>query len=260
MAREKYPDLIELSPKKQLDGLPSLPEAKCGKRNKGCSAHGGGCGYRFKKGDKHWVCPKCGSDRRCWSNRIKGRPACRMHGGRAGRKPTKGYAIYENLTNFNEILMNPDLLNNRMQITALEAIAQDLIEEMTEHDQSALLDDAAKAATMISAGLQFGDMVRLRAGTDMLLEALAPLKNARDLRREYYDNVGLSAKLKELEMKRSLAESGMIPAVVVWEYISFNQRMMFQFIPNANDRAAYMRKLRAVVPEPPGKHSDVSKS
>jgi hypothetical protein len=179
-----------------------------------------------------------------------------MHGGSGGRKPTKGYAIYSNLTNFNDILSSPDLLNNRYQIAALEGRGQDLLREAEEHDQSALLDDAARAAAMIKDGLHHGNMSRLQAGTDMLLEALAPLKNARDLRREWYDTLRLASILKGQENNRILAEAGMIPAVVVWEFIGLTQRLAFQFIPVANDRSAYMRELRAHIPEPPGENGN----
>ncbi len=253
MAREKFPDLIGLGPKKQLDGLPSMPKGKCGKRNRGCSSHGGGCGYRFKKGDKHWVCPKCGADRRCWSGKVAKKKACRMHGAHGGRPPSRSYSIYHNLGNFNEIIMSPDLLNNRNQIAALEAMAQGLIKEMTEHDGLALLDDLNKALRMMAGSVHVGNLTTLRAGMDMAMEAIGPLINARDLRNEFYDVQRLNGILKDQEMKRELANSGMIPAAVVWEYIGLNQRLMFQFIHSANDRAAYMRELRTMVPEPPGK-------
>lgn len=251
MAREKFPDLIGLSPKKQLDGLPPLPKSKCGKRNRSCSAHGGGCGYRFKKGDKHWICPKCGADRRCWSNKVSKKKACRMHGANGGRPKKKTYAIYRGLEGFNELLADPDLLNNRMQITTLELIAEDLAKELFEHDQSALLDDLNKALRMIAGSVRVGNMSRLQAGLDMAMEAASPLTNARDLRREIYENYKLAGILKAQESKRVLDESGMIPAAVVWEFIGLNQRLMFQFIPSSTDRTAYMRELRSMVPEPP---------
>ncbi len=257
MAREQYPDLIGLSPKKQLNGLPSMPKSKCGKRNKSCSVHGGGCGHRYKKGDKHWVCPECGADRRCWANHVKDRPACRMHGANAGRKPSKGFAIYHNLHDFNEILASSELLNNRMHLSALEAQIQDRIKEMTETDESGYLDDANKAAAMIAAGLQKGYQPRIQAGVDMLMEALAPLKNARENRREMCEVIRLANILKDSQIKWDLANAGMIPAVVVWEFIGLNQRLMFQFIPSANDRAAYQRELMSHIPAPPG--SDASK-
>ncbi len=253
MAREKFPDLIGSGPKKQLDGLPSLSKSKCGKRNKSCSLHGGGCGYRFKKGDKHWVCPECGADRRCWANKVSKKKTCRVHGSSGGRPPSPSYSIYHNLGNYNEILASPDLLNNRYQIAALEAMAQKLIKEMTEHDGLALLDDLNKALRMMAGSVHRGNLTTLRSGMDMAMEAIGPLINARDLRNEFYDVQKLNGTLKDQEMKRQLATAGMIPAVVVWEYIGLNQRLMFQFVPDQNDRAAYMRQLRSMVPEPPGK-------
>ena len=244
MAREQYPDLIGLSPKKQLSGLSSMSKSKCGKRNKSCSVHGGGCGYRFKKGDKHWICPECGADRRCWGNHVKGGSACRMHGAKGGRKPSKEKAILANIKGFNDILNSPNLLDNVTEIAAVKAISLQLIEEMTEHDQGALLDDANRAAAMIAGGLHKGYQPRIQAGVDMLLEALAPLSNARDLRHEYYETTKIHNLLVNNQLKWMMENRQMVPWVQVIEFMSIFQRFMFRYLPSSTDRANFLKDMR----------------
>ncbi len=254
--RDKFPDLIGLSPKKQLEKLPTQPKEYCGKRNKMCSIHGGGCGTRFKKGDKHWVCPQCGLDRRCASRKLEKKKACRMHGGRAGRKPTTGYAILENLKGYNAILKDDRLLRNTQHIAALDSVGLDLVKEMNEHDNSTLLDDAQKAARTIADAAKFGNMDRIRAGTDMLLEAITPLTHARDLRREWYDILALRNRLVDSERKWMM-EDQMIPVLHVYEFMTVFQQLAIQFIPAQNDRAAFSRRLMAYFPSPPNENGNV---
>jgi rubredoxin len=256
--RQKFPDLIGKTPKQQLERLPTQPKEYCGKRNKMCSIHGGGCGYRFKAGDKHWVCPKCGLDRRCGSRKLEGKKACRMHGGNAGRPRTKGYAILENLKGFNDLLKDERLLSNSQHIAALDSMSLDLVHEMTEHDHSALLDEAQKAARMVVDGLRYGNTARTQAGADMLLEALAPLRHARDLRREYYDIMNLRNRMVDSERKWMMESEQMIPVSHVYEFMTIFHQLAFQFIPTQNDRAAFARRLMAYFPAPQAENGKVA--
>ena len=244
MAREKFPDLIDIAPKKQLNGLPSMPKGKCGKRNKSCSIHGGGCGFRFKKGDKHWICPKCGADRRCWSNRISGGKTCRMHGAKGGRPLSKQHMILEKIQGFNAILDSPDLLTNTQEIAAVKALGLQQIEEMLQADRGALLDDANRAAAMIAGSIRTGNMHRLKAGADMLLEALAPLQNARSLRFEYYETIKLQNILINNQLKWAMENRQLVPWVQVVEFMSIFQRFMFKYLPNVNDRSSFLKDIR----------------
>lgn len=250
-SREKFPDLIGQTPAKQKKGLPPIPAGKCGKRNKTCSVHGDGCGYRFKAGDKHWVCPKCGADRRCWSNRIKDGKTCRMHGAKGGTanggggQPGREYAILENLhPNYNAILRSEKLLENSQHIAALDSLALTLIEEMKKYDYGAALDDLQKSYSMISAAHQYGNTSRIRAGLDMFLEAMAPLRSSYETRQEYYEIVMVRDRLINSQFKRMMENKQMVPWVQVMEFANLFVRIMFKHVRDQPTKTAIMNDIR----------------
>lgn len=247
--RTNHLKLAELTPTKQLKKLPKLPKGKCGKRNKGCSIIRGGCGYRFKAGDKTWVCPKCGLDRRCRSNRVTKTRACRMHGAggdNGGRPPKQAYAILSNLgPNYNEILRSKDLLDNSNQIAALDVIVNKLVEEMHQYDAGAAVDDMMKAYTMIANAQRYGNTSRIRAGLDMLLEAMAPLRTSQQVRDEIYTNYTLRNRMVDNQRKWALENKQMVPWIQVVEIVGVFQQLMFQYLPSGSDRSSFLKALKA---------------
>lgn len=246
--RTKHPDLADLTPTKQLKQMPPLSEGKCGKRNKSCSIHGGGCGHRFKKGNKSWICPECAADRRCWSNRVSNSKACRMHGagGSNGGRPTgPDYAVIQNLyPQYNRILSNPELLSNQEDIATLQAIALKLFEEIESYDTGAALDDLQKAAAVIGGGIQYGNTGRLRAGLDLMLSAMAPLRSERDTRREYYDIIRLKTKLIDDHRKWALENKEMVPWIQVLELLDIFSQLMFKYLKSGQDRSSFTKDFK----------------
>jgi hypothetical protein len=167
-----------------------------------------------------------------------------MHGAKGGRPPSKEYAILEQIKGFNLILDSPDLLSNTQEIAAVKALGLQQVEEMLKADRGALLDDANRAAAMIAGGLRYGNQSRIQAGTDMLLEALAPLKNARSLRFEYYETVKLQNILINNQLKWAMENRQMVPWVQVVEFMSIFQRFMFKYLPNVGDRSSFLKDIR----------------
>ncbi len=246
--RTKHPDLADLTPSKQLKKMPSLPEGKCGKRNKSCSTHGGGCGYRFKKGDKSWICPNCAADRRCWANRVKNSNACRMHGAggsNGGRPPSQEYAIIQNLyPQYNQILSSPELLSNVQDIATLRAIGLHLFAEMEKYDTGASMNDLQKALATIGGAIQYGNTGRLRAGVDLALSAMAPVVAAEKTRREYYDTLNLANRMRDSERKWILANQEMVPWVQVIEILDIFSQQMFKYIQDPSHRSAFTKEFK----------------
>lgn len=255
--RTQHPDLIGLSPKEQLEGLPPLPAGRCGKRNKSCSTHGGGCGYRFKKGDKHWVCPECGTDRRCWSRRVEGLNSCRVHGsgGKTGGKNGNGkahghppglkYQVFSRLNSrYNQILSNPNLLDMKEEIAALQIRLEKVAEEITEHSERANWGDVVSSSEMINVALSHRDFPRAYAGLTMLLEAIAPYRAVQEGWADYESTVSLKSRITDLQRKWDLESGGMYSAEEVMEMVNVFQLLMFKFIPEAAMRSAFMRILR----------------
>jgi len=246
--RTKHPDLADLAPAKQLKQMPPLPEGKCGKRNKSCSIHGGGCGHRFKKGDKSWLCPNCAADRRCWSNRVKSSKSCRMHGAggsNGGRPPSQEYAIIQNLyPQYNQILSSPELLNNTQDIAALRAIGLDLFEKMEKYDTGASMDDLQKAIATIGGAIHYGNTGRLRAGVDLALSAIAPVAAAEKTRKEYYDILNLVNRMRDSQRKWALENKEMVPFIQVLELLDIFSQQMFKYLPDASHRSAFVKEFK----------------
>lgn len=64
-----------------------IEKKKCIARNRNCK-----CGYHFKKGETR--CPECKSTRTiCGRWAMTGKNVCRVHGGKAGRKMTRGVFV-----------------------------------------------------------------------------------------------------------------------------------------------------------------------
>jgi len=261
--RSKHPDLIGLAPVQQLKGLPPLPAGKCGVRTRSCSIHAGGCGYRYKAGDKHWVCPECGSDRRCRGDRIADSKTCRMHGsggkknGKApGHPPGLKYQAFSGLNeHYNEILRRPELLENKQEIAALEVRLETVSEEITQYTERCVWADVENAAEMINSAIQFGSDSRARAGLAMMLEAIAPYRAVREGWNEFKDTAMLKAKLIDYQRRWDLESGDMFSAVEVMELINIFQHLMFRFIPVPSERSAFMRILQGHFKSPNGNKS-----
>jgi len=250
--RSKNPDLIGLTPAQQLNGLPPLPAGKCGVRTRSCSVPAGGCGYRYKAGDKRWVCPECGLDRRCWSARVTDGKTCRMHGsggkknGKApGHPPGLKYQAFSRLNQrYNEILRRPELLEGKEEIAALEIRLEIVSQEITQYTERCVWTDVENAAEMINSAIQFGNNSRARAGLAMMLEAIAPYRAVKDGWSEFKDTAMLKAKLTDYQRRWDLESGNMFSAVEVMEMVNVFQTLMFRFIPEAAMRSAFMRILR----------------
>ncbi len=196
--------------------------------------------------------PKLG--RQCKKLARKDRRTCRTCGS-GGRPPLSGK--YTGLAGFSrriqKNLADPRHLNLRSEIDILGLRLDALAHELLSGESQPAPDIGAirKLVVSQSNAIRHGDADNLRAINGELIDKLDLLVAEADRWREYRSTARDFAALVGSEASRDLATSNLIPVAIVWQFIEFNQALMFRFIPDSIQRGLYMQELRAMIPRPP---------
>ncbi len=154
-------------------------EQQCTANLKTCPILGGGCGYRYVKGDAKWQdggkCPQCGRDRRCgrWAN--TGYSVCQVHGagsihkGRFPKNNVKNVDIFKPnlpqrmLDTYYSALTDERLYQLRSDIAILEARKQDLIKRVDTGDSTKFRTDLKELTNQFKMAQATGDADQSKA-------------------------------------------------------------------------------------------------
>ncbi len=248
----KHKDLIGLTPTQQLDKLPAWPDEYCQKRNKSCQPRSGGCGYRYKKGDKRWVCPECGNDRRCVAPKVTGKPACRMHGGAkgSGRAPVhmKYMPPQVILDNYHRHYPDKELLTLGHEIAILSSYTQQLFESLEEHDVTTAHLGIRMAAEIIEEGVRDINILRIRQGLQKLQDSLDPVIMTYLTWKEIKDNFKIQTSMADKQNTWLMKKEEMMPREEVLEVLVWMGRIGLKHIKTSEDRQSYGREIMSLLP------------
>lgn len=234
-----------MAKKADKPGMPAGRPNQCTARTKTCRA----CSYRYKKGDKSWHCPKCGEERRCTNNAVEDRNVCRMHGGYAGRPPSQKYRIAKDLTAaFSHAVSHPDLLNLNQEIALMAARQTDLMDRFENQDVSGVAKLAMRAANDIETGIVTGNMTMTAEGLTELRRALDPAMIQQSIWFQMQGNFEVIRRLQDTERRWLAASKQAISIEKVLELVLLLQRIMFRYIPTAQDRSECAREIRGYLP------------
>lgn len=217
------------------------PQPPCGHLNKNCRK----CKYRYKKGDRSIVCPECGESRPCRTPRIKGKNACRMHGGKGGRPPGPKYVLGPNLSQkINRVLAHPELYDLATEMSALTNRTEDLLNmsESFDHSKWGQKVDAAinRAIGAVRHGQQSTTFEILNELKDMRREEVVN----DNLWFEIRENIKLQNVLAQTRHRIMLETEQTISVLQVMEVIGQIQRIFFRVIRNPADRRWVIEEIR----------------
>jgi len=250
--KQKYPDLMGLTPTQQLDALPPWPDKYCQKRNKVCQTRSGGCGYRYKKGEKCWVCPQCGNDRRCVGAKVKGKPACRMHGGAkgSGGVPTtmKYMPPQVIIDNYNRMFPDKELLTLGHEIAILSSYTQQLFQSLEEYDVVVAHHGIQIAAELIEDGTRDMNMLKVRQGLQKLRDSMDPIMMTFLTWKEIKDNFNLQTSMADKQNNWLMKKETMMPREEVLEVLVWMGRIGLKHIKTSEDRQSYGREIMSLLP------------
>lgn len=253
VTKRQYPDLIQKSPSQQLDGLDIWPDDYCQRRNRVCQVRSGGCGYRFKGGDKSWVCPKCGQDRRCSSKIVKGGKTCRMHGGTDSAGPSPKHMKYMApqiiLDNYNKVLSDPTLLTMSHEIGILTAYTQQVMDLLEDQNAALANQELRSAIGKIDKGVFNLDMTLIREGLRQAYRALDPITIQILAWAEIKDNWKLQVIMAKAQNEWLKEQDEMMPRKHVLEVIIWMNRIGLKYIRDPLDRQAYGKEVLSLLPK-----------
>jgi hypothetical protein len=247
---DKYPDLIDLTPSEQLRRLPPIPDWMCGRRVRTCSLSRGGCGRRYKKGEKTWVCPKCGADRRCRNKKIQGGSVCRMHGGKSMGTPRTGRymppSIY--LKNYNRVMGDHKLIKLAEEIGMLISYNQQLWDTIDTLDVITESRNIETGLAMITQGVADGSTWKVRRGLSQAKKAYDKVWLQFRAWQEIRSNLRLMKDMMDSQHKWLVDEQAMVPRQHVLEALVWFNRIALRFIRTPEDKRAYGEVLLSNIP------------
>lgn len=237
-------------PKKKTD--PDMPKGfdyQCTARTKTCSS----CQHRYKKGDKTWVCPNCGMNRRCQNKAITDRPTCRMHGGGGGRPPGAKYVIAKRISEtFNRVFADPTIWDMAENQATLGARFEQLIlqlDEITEEEGGGV--DASAIHILVSKARKAIYKEQENLALDCLediMEILAPANREQYLWRQIMEINEMLRRNADSHKRYLLQQESKVSINEVVEVLVLIQKLAFIFIPEPRDRKAFARKMREFLP------------
>lgn len=246
----KYTKLIGKSPEAQLKKLPKLSVTKCSRRTKTCSPRRDGCSYRYKKGDKTWVCPKCGLDRRCMTDKTKATKTCRMHGGSGGRPHEPKYVISNAIkTAFNRIIASPELLSLKDEIAMMGARTDQLHHNLDEFAISHSWQDMTKSIDTAQKALIYGDQKTALKSVAFLAQAIEPLRAQYRIWEEIRENNKILTAMMDKQHRWNLDNEMMMSVEDVISFLARMTMLTIKYIPAPQDRKAFMREVRQYAPD-----------
>ena len=253
LVKKKYPNLIGKTPNQQLRGLDEWPDTYCQRRNRVCQPRSGGCGYRFKGGDKSWVCPQCGQDRRCVAKKIEGKKTCRMHGSAkgAGRAPSsmKYMAPQIILDDYNKVLGSTELLTMSHEIGLLTAYSQQIMDLLDEQNAALANQELRAAVQKIDKGSYDLNMPLIREGLRDIYKALDPLMIQVMAWTELKDNWKLQVTLSKAQNEWLKEQDEMMPRKHVLEVLIWINRIGLKYIRDPADRQRYGQEILSLLPK-----------
>jgi hypothetical protein len=235
-----------------------ISDGRCIARVKTCSK----CQYRYIRGDKAWVCPKCGTDRRCPNRAAKGNPVCRMHGANldgalASAKYNVAHQIYEG---YNRLINDPNLLNLTQEIAVVGARSDELFGMLNAVDSRGAHESIGRALqsleTVVFMAMQDRGknkvleipMADLQGVIRKFHEALSPVNIEFHLWDMLKDSLEMTRRLQDTERKWAVSNEGLIPVQLVLEVLLTIQRLTMKYIRNPEDRAAFGKEFRDAIP------------
>lgn len=229
------------------------PDVYCQRRNRACQPRSGGCGHRFKADDKSWVCPQCGQDRRCVSQKLKDRVTCRMHGGAkgSGRAPSsmKYMAPQVILDDYNKVLEDTDLLTLSHEVGMLTAYSQQLMDLMDEQNAVLANRELRIAVQKIDKGSYDLNMQLIREGLREIYRALDPLTLQVLAWSEIKDNWKLQVTLAKAQNEWLKEKDEMMPRKHVLEVLIWMNRIGLKYIRDPADRQRYGEEVLSLLPK-----------
>jgi hypothetical protein len=244
---KKYPELIELPPDQQLKKLPKRKKIKCTARNKNCSKHRGGCGYRFIAGDPNWVCRRCGLDRRCGTDKVKKKKTCRMHGANGGRPPSKDakYIVSKGIEQaFNRIMTSPNLLDLSEEIGMVSARNDELNRMLDNHDLSHSFETIENNIKKLRDAAFIGEHSKITKIANAFFDDIEPLRAHKRIWDEIRENNKLLTAMMAQMHKWQLEEEMMLPVASVVEWLADIARRFIKYLPNPQDRKRFSDEIR----------------
>ena len=226
--------------------LPDLPPEKCGKRNKKCRR----CLYRFVAGDKALICPECGADRRCRSDKVKGYKTCRMHGGTGGRPPTRVYTVVKNLEKAYNIALEQvgQLRTLAEELAALRARNDQLFKRLDRIEEKAAVAMVRKGLDMAQSGSIFGNTNKVARGISMAIQGIAQLEIENETWIEFRLNAALIVKMEDTLQKWDIDNQQMISAQNVYEIIVRFYGLLLKYVRDDTDRRNLSLEIRQLCP------------
>ena len=226
--------------------LPVLPPHKCGKRNKICRR----CLYRFVAGDKALICPECGADRRCRSDKVKGYKTCRMHGGTGGRPPTRVYTVVKHLKRAYNIALEQAAQVRTLaeELAALRARNDQLFQRLDRIEEKAAVAMVRKGLDMAQAGSMSGNTNKIARGVSLAIQGVAQLEVENETWYELRLNSTLIIKIEDTMQKWDMDNQQMISAQNVFEIIVRFYGRLLKYVRDSTDRRNLSLEIRQLLP------------
>lgn len=179
---------------------------------------------------------------------------CRFHGG-AGSGPPPIHGRYTKLAQVRERiernLTDPGQLELRAEIGILGYMLDGLAGQIVSEEPLPFSAELLKLSKAALAAVRYGDQGRATNAMQKLVEMLEKAQDQRATRDEFRSTAGDLKSLITAQVNQDLLRQSMVPVHVVWEYIEWNQAIMFEFLDDSEQRSAYMRKLEALIRRPP---------
>ncbi|KKN47173.1 hypothetical protein LCGC14_0665690 [marine sediment metagenome] len=232
----------------KADEKAAAEKARCKARKKKCS----NCKHRFTKGDKTWKCPECKTDRRCKNRPVEGYKVCRMHGARGGRPPGSKFSIARKIeAAFNRIMGNSTIWEMVEQQAAMGVRWEQLVLKLDDLKHEGV--DVAAVLKQVNRAIKYvgqGDKGILTA-KEALWEIRSLLEDSNrehNLWLQILQVTEFMRKNSDTQKKWARENLQNVPVSEVIEVMVFLQQAAFIFIPNPQDRKAYINRIRSYFP------------
>jgi len=185
-----------------------------------------------------------------------------MHGAGGGRPPLTGKFIppVQIADAYNALVDDPALLSLAFNIAMSEARTYELLNMIGDNDIraqagdiSVMLNELLNAIytcteTIEKAKVSDEDSDYMKKTARTIIETLAPEVTAQKVWRQVNNQLEVTRRLNDTERKWIDQHNQMVPMSQVLEALSIIIRMALKYIENPQDRSAFAKEMRALMP------------